>query len=65
MYEAYDHVTLNFNNNMSRAAVFLNIEKVFDNIWHTGLLYNLSKLEFAVNLIKLIISFLSQRKFGV
>jgi hypothetical protein len=25
-----DHVTLNFNNNMSTAAVFLNIEKAFD-----------------------------------
>jgi hypothetical protein len=25
-----DHVTLNFNNNMSTAAVFLDIEKTFD-----------------------------------
>jgi hypothetical protein len=64
MYEAYDHVTLNFNNTMSTAAVFLDIEKAFDIIWHTGLLYILSKLEFAASLIKLISSFLSQRKFG-
>jgi hypothetical protein len=32
-----DHVTLNFNNKMSTAAVFLDIEKVFDTKWHTGI----------------------------
>jgi hypothetical protein len=55
-----DHVTLNFNNNMSTAAVFLDIEKAFDTTWHPGLLYKLSELEFPTNLIKLISSFLSQ-----
>jgi hypothetical protein len=60
-----DYVTLNFNNKMSTAAVFLDIEKAFDTIWHCGLLYKLSKLEFSTSLIKLIGSFLSQRKFRV
>jgi hypothetical protein len=60
-----DHVTLNFNNNMSTAAVFLDTEKFFDTTWHPGLLYTLTKLYFSTNLIKLISSFLSQRKFGV
>jgi hypothetical protein len=32
-----DHVTLNFNNNISTAAVFLDIEKAFDTAWHLGL----------------------------
>jgi hypothetical protein len=50
---------------MSTAAVFLNIEKAFDTTWHYGLLYKLSKLEFSANLIKLLGSFLSQRKFMV
>jgi hypothetical protein len=36
-----NHVTLIFNNNMSTAAVFSDIEKVFDTIWHAGLLYKL------------------------
>jgi hypothetical protein len=58
-----DHVTLNFNNHMSMAAVLLDIKKAFDTIWHLGLLYKLSKLKFSVSLIKLIGSFLSQRKF--
>jgi hypothetical protein len=60
-----DHVTLNFNNNMSTAAVFLDIEKAFDTTWHTGLLYKLSELKFSASLIKLIASFLSNRKFKV
>jgi hypothetical protein len=50
-----DHVTLNF----------LDIEKAFDTIWHLDLLYKLSELKFSVSLIKLISSFLSQRKFRV
>jgi hypothetical protein len=57
-----DHVALNFNN-MSTAAVFLDIEKAFDTTWHTGLLYKLSKMDFSTSLIKLTSSFLSNRKF--
>jgi hypothetical protein len=60
-----DHVTLNFNNKMSTAAVFFDIEKAFDTTWHSGLLYKLSKFEFSTNLIKLLGSFLSQRNFRV
>jgi hypothetical protein len=60
-----DHITLFFNNNMSTAAVFLDIEKAFDTTWHLGLLYKLSELKFSIILIKHIHSFLSQRKFRV
>jgi hypothetical protein len=60
-----DHVILNFNNNMSAVAVFLDIEKAFDTTWYSGLLYNLTELEFSTSLIKLIISFLTNRKFRV
>jgi hypothetical protein len=35
-----DHVTLNFNNKMSMATVFLDTEKAFDSTWHSGLLYS-------------------------
>jgi hypothetical protein len=58
-----DRVTINFKNKMSMAVVFLDIEKAFDTTWHTSFLYKLSKLEFSISLIKLISSFLSQRKF--
>jgi hypothetical protein len=62
-----DHVTLHFNHNtsMSTAAVFLDIENAFDTTWQPGLLYKLSKLQFSTSLVKLIGSFLSQRKFRV
>jgi hypothetical protein len=60
-----DHVTLDFNNNMSTAVLFLDIEKASDTTWHSGLLHKLSKLEFLTSLIKLISSFLLQRKFSV
>jgi hypothetical protein len=60
-----DHVTLNFNNNMPTAAVFLDIEKTFDTLWHPGLLYKLSKMEFSSNLIKSISLSLLERKFRV
>jgi hypothetical protein len=36
-----DHVTINFNNKMYTAAVFLDIEKAFDTTWHSGFLYKL------------------------
>jgi hypothetical protein len=58
------HVTLNFNNNMSTAAEFLDIETSFD-IWQLGLIYKLSGLKFSISLIKLINSFLSQRKYRI
>jgi hypothetical protein len=47
---------------MSTAAAFLNIEKALDTTWHLGLLHKLCKLKFSISPIKLISSFLSQRK---
>jgi hypothetical protein len=37
-----DHITQNFNN-MSAAAVSLDIEKDFDKTWDSGLLHKLSQ----------------------
>jgi hypothetical protein len=54
-----------FSGDMSTAAVFLDVEKAFDTTRQPGLLYKLSKLHFSISLIKLIGSFLSQRKFRV
>jgi retron-type reverse transcriptase len=48
---------------MSKAVVLLNIEKVFDTIWHTVLWYKLTKVHFSTSLVKLISPFLSNRKF--
>jgi hypothetical protein len=50
---------------MSRAAVFLNIEKAFDKSWYLGLLYKLSESKFTTSLIKLNNYFLFHSKFRV
>jgi hypothetical protein len=60
-----DRVNVNFNNDMSMDAVFLDIEKALDTTWHSGLLYKLSEFEFSTDLIKLIAPFLSDRRFEV
>jgi hypothetical protein len=60
-----DHVILDFINKTSTARVFLDIEKAFDTTWNPGLLYKLPKLNFSTTIIKLISSFLLQRKFRV
>jgi hypothetical protein len=60
-----DHITMNFNNNMSTAAVFLDIEKAFDTTGQPGLLYKISKLKFPAILTKLINSSLANRTFRV
>jgi hypothetical protein len=57
-----DYVTLNFNNKVTTAGVFLDIVKAFDITWHLGLLYKLSKLKFSLSLIKLISSFFFLRE---
>jgi predicted transposase YdaD len=49
---------------MSTPAVFSDIDKAFDT-WHSGLLHKLSELEFLKSLIKLIASFVTDRKFKV
>jgi hypothetical protein len=59
-HHSVDHVILNFNNNMSMAAVFFDVERAFDTTWHPGLLHKLPKLEFVASLIQLISSFLLQ-----
>jgi hypothetical protein len=55
-----EHVTSNFNNNMSTAPVLVDIEKAFDTTWNPGFFYKLYKLQFSTNLIHLIISSLSE-----
>jgi hypothetical protein len=60
-----DHATLNFKINMSKAALFLDIEITFDITWHLGLQYKIFTLQFLITVMKLIGSFVSQRKFRV
>jgi hypothetical protein len=60
-----DLVTLNFNNNMCMAVIFLHIEKAFDTTWHLGVLYKLLEFKFLISLINIISPFLSLIKFRI
>jgi hypothetical protein len=41
-----DHVTSNFNNNLSTDAVLLDIGKTINKTYHSGLVYKLPNLKF-------------------
>ncbi|GFY09381.1 RNA-directed DNA polymerase from mobile element jockey [Trichonephila clavipes] len=54
-----------FKEKKCTGAVFLDIQKAFDRVWHTGLLYKLIKINAPPQLILIIKSFLSNRSFAV
>ena len=43
-------------------GVFLEFSKAFDKVWHTGLLYKVKRYGVAGNILKLIKSYLKNRK---
>ncbi|GFT63096.1 probable RNA-directed DNA polymerase from transposon BS [Trichonephila clavipes] len=47
------------------AAVFLDIQKAFDRVWHTGLLFKLIMYKIPLPLILLLKSYISDRSFTV
>ncbi|GFT23446.1 RNA-directed DNA polymerase from mobile element jockey [Trichonephila clavipes] len=53
------------NNDECTAAVFLDIQKAFDRVWHTGLLFKLITYKIPPPLIFLINSYISDRSFSV
>lgn len=59
-----DEISKNLNRNEHSAAVFLDLAKAFDKVWHKGLLFRMYKSNFPVNIIKIVESFLSNRSFA-
>ncbi|GFU03260.1 RNA-directed DNA polymerase from mobile element jockey [Trichonephila clavipes] len=59
-----EYVKTGFAENKSTGAVFLDIQKAFDRVWHYGLLYKLIRTN-TPYLIKIIKSFLENRNFSV
>jgi endonuclease/exonuclease/phosphatase family metal-dependent hydrolase len=51
-----------FNKHRSTGMVLLDVEKAFDTVWHNGLLHKLLELKFPLYLIKIISSYLKDRK---
>lgn len=59
------YIKQNKNLRRSTGMVLLDIEKAFDTIWHEGLIYKLNVVNTPKYLIKIIKSFISNRKFQV
>lgn len=53
------------NQNKSTAAIFFDIEKAFDTVWHDGLIFKLKENNIPQYIIKMIDSFLHERTFRV
>ena len=58
-------ITQNFNLNKVTAVLSLDIEKAFDTVWHSGLVYKLIQHNLPPYLISLCISYLQNRTFQV
>jgi hypothetical protein len=55
-------VSIRYNENKSTALTTLDLEKAFDKVWHDALIHKLEMYGFPTYLIKIVFSFLRQRK---
>ena len=60
-----EYIQSGFNLQEHTTATFLDVEKAFDTVWHTGLLFKLIEFQFPENIIYIIASYLHNRIFQV
>lgn len=60
-----EYVATSFYNKRHAGAVFLDIAKAFDTVWHSGLIYKLVRTKMPKAFIHFIISYLKNRTFAV
>ncbi len=60
-----EHILQASNNFCATGVLFLDISKAFDKVWHEGLLYKLIQNKFSPAIVKIISSYLMDRKFAV
>lgn len=59
-------MTNNLNSKKKTAAIFIDLAKGFDKVWHNGLIYKMkSTFKISTNMTRLIQSYLTERKFYV
>lgn len=58
-------IKINSSKDEKTAAIFLDLEKLFDRVWYGGLLYKIQKSDIPPHLTKLIASFLHNRSFQI
>ncbi|GFX83850.1 RNA-directed DNA polymerase from mobile element jockey [Trichonephila clavipes] len=56
---------MGFQNHQAMGMLFVDIAKVFDNIWHVGLIFKMMRLGFSDQILKIIHSYLNSREFRV
>lgn len=56
---------INFNKKLTTSVLFLDLEKAFDTVWHDGMIHKLHDYAFPPYLIKLIKSYLKNRRIQV
>ena len=61
----HSDITKNLNKKETTAACFLDIEKAFDSVWIDGLVFKLISFGFPSPITRLILNYLSNRKFRV
>lgn len=55
----------NFSKKHSTGMVLLDLKSAFDSVWHDGLVFKMKRANFPTYLVKLVLSFLSERSFAV
>lgn len=60
-----EHITAAFNRRQFTGAVFLDVAKAFDTVWHEGLLMKMLTNHYPISFTKLIKSYLHHRKFRI
>lgn len=60
-----EHITLQFNQNRNTGAVFLDVAKAFDSVWHNGAIRRLIESKFPDTYIHFLNSYLKERTFVV
>ena len=56
------HISFDNNKSLEVRAVFLDISKAFDKVWHQGLLFKLEQIDVSGSFLTLIRNYLSNRK---
>lgn len=60
-----EYIYDSFTKNRYAGAIFLDVERAFDRVWHNGLIFKLIKLKFPTYIIKAVNSFLRCRTFQI
>lgn len=61
----HNHINSALADKKTTGVLSFDIEKAFDRVWHNGLIYKMHNLKFPMYMIKIVKSFLSDRKFRV